>query len=195
MWTIADDGVRLHYLDEGKGLPVVLLHAFPLNADSFAAQVHSLSGKYRLIVPDHRGFGRSGMGQGISEMSRIARDALGILDAVDVRTAVVGGVSMGGYAAMALARENPGRVKALVLADTQAVADDEAGKQRREDTARLVLERGMDVLVASMLPRLVAPDAKPEVRAEVEKIIRSNSPAGAAAALRGMALRSDSQDI
>lgn len=195
MIAIADDGVRLHYSDVGMGLPVLLLHAFPLNGDSFAAQVSALSGKYRFIVPDHRGFGRSGAAQGVTEMSRLARDALAILDALDVRSAVVGGVSMGGYASMALAREDPGRVQALVLADTQALADDEAAKQRREETARLVLERGMDALVDSMLPRLLAPEAKPEVRTEVERMIRSNSPAGAAAALRGMALRPDSQEI
>lgn len=195
MIAIADDGTRLHYLDVGKGLPVLLLHAFPLNGDSFSPQVSALSGKYRFIVPDHRGFGRSEAAQGVSEMSRLARDGLAILDALDVRSAVVGGVSMGGYVSMALAREDPGRVKALVLADTQAVADDAAAKQRREETARLVLERGMDALVESMLPKLLAPEAKPEVKAEVERMIRSNSPGGAAAALRGMALRPDSQDI
>lgn len=195
MIATADDGVRLHYLDVGTGLPVLLLHAFPLSGDSFAPQVKALSARYRFIVPDHRGFGRSGSGQGIVEMSRLARDALSILDAVGLRTAVVGGVSLGGYASMALLREDPSRVKALVLADTQAVADDETGKQRREELARLVLERGMDALVASMLPRLLVPEVKPEVRAEVERIIRSNSPPGAAAVLRGMALRPDSQDM
>jgi pimeloyl-ACP methyl ester carboxylesterase len=110
-------------------------------------------------------------------------------------TAVVGGVSMGGYAAMALLRENPGRVRALVLIDTQATADDQAGKQRREETAQAVLKDGMQVLVDGMLPKLLAPSAEAKVKAAVEAMIRSNSPKGAAAALRGMALRPDSQDI
>lgn len=195
MEHLTDDGVRLQFLDEGKGLPVLLLHGFPLNATSFAAQVRGLSGQYRFIVPDHRGFGGSERKEGPTEMSLIARDALSLLEALKVRSAVVGGVSMGGYAAMALLRENPGKVRALVLADTQVVADDEAGKQRREETARLVLERGMGFLVDSILPKLLGPAPRPELRGEVERIIRSNKPAGAAAALRGMALRLDSQDM
>ena len=195
MLFITDDGVRLYYLDQGQGRPVLLLHAFPLNADSFRPQIAALAGRYRFIVPDHRGFGRSGMGSGPTEMSRVARDALGILDLLKIPSAVVGGVSLGGYAAMALLREDAGRVRALVLADTQVGADDEAGKQRREETARAVMVKGIELLVETMLPRLLAPGAAPEVRAEVAAMIRSNKPEGAAAAQRGMALRTDSRDV
>jgi pimeloyl-ACP methyl ester carboxylesterase len=195
MVFITDDGVRLYYLDEGQGPAVLLLHAFPLNADSFRPQIAALSGRYRFIVPDHRGFGRSALGAGPTEMSRLARDALGILDLLKIPRAIIGGVSMGAYATMALLRQDAGRAQALVLADTQAGADDEAGKLRREETARAVMEKGIDVLVESMMPRIVAPEAVPTVRAEVAAMIRSNKPEGAAAALRGMALRTDSKDV
>lgn len=195
MLFITDDGVRLHYLDEGQGLPVLLLHAFPLNADSFRPQIAALSTRYRFIVPDHRGFGRSALGAGPTEMARLAQDALGILDVLEIPRAVIGGVSMGGYTTMALLRQDAGRAQALVLADTQVGADDEAAKLRREDTARAVLEKGIDVLVDSMLPKLLAPGAEPKVRAEVAAMIKANRPQGAAAALRGMALRTDSRDV
>src|SRR6266849_4969545 len=168
------DGVALHYLDEGKGLPVLLLHAFPLNSMGFRPQVQLLSSKYRLIVPDQRGFGKSSLGAGPTEMSTLARDALALLDHLKISSAVVGGVSMGGYASMALLRLDPARAKALVLVDTRATADDAAAKKRREETAQSVLKKGMGVLVESMLPKLLSP---------------------AAAALLGMALRQDSQDI
>ena len=55
-----DDGVSLHYLDEGQGAPVLLLHAFPLSAESFRPQIDALSSRYRLLVPDHRGFASNG---------------------------------------------------------------------------------------------------------------------------------------
>lgn len=201
--TVLVEGVPIAFHDVGQGPPVLLLHGFPLTSESFRPQMEALAARYRIIAPDHRGFGHSGGGGGASsgsgaaplEMSRIARDALAVLDALGVRRAVVGGVSMGGYAAMALLREDAGRVAGLVLMDTQAGADDEAGKARREDTARAVLEKGVGVLVESMLPRLVAEDAAPSAKAEVERLIRSNRPEGCAAALRGMALRTDSMDV
>ena len=187
--------MRLHYLDEGQGLPVLLLHAFPLNADSFRPQLAALSGRFRFIVPDHRGFARSQLGSGPTEMDRLARDALGILDSLKIQQAVIGGVSMGGYATMALLRRDPARARALLLVDTQARADDEQAKLRRGQTAREVLEKGVEVLVDSLLPKLLAPNAPLATRNAVSTLIRSNRPEGVAAALHGMAMRQDSNDI
>lgn len=197
MGTVSVDGVPLYFRDVGRGLPVLLLHGFPLTGDSFAPQLEDpqLTSRYRLIVPDHRGFGQSALGVGPTTMARIADDALAILDHLRVREAVVGGVSMGGYAAMALLRADASRVKALALIDTQATSDDEAGRQRREDTARAVLEKGMAVLVETMLPKLLAPGAAPELRAQVVGLIEATRREAAAAALRGMALRPDSREV
>ncbi|QRK05776.1 alpha/beta fold hydrolase [Archangium violaceum] len=195
MPTLTLDGVPLHYRDEGRGLPVLLFHAFPLNGDAYAKQVKALSERYRFIIPDIRGLGRSGVGEGPTEMSRIAQDALALLDALKVESAVVGGVSMGGYASMALLREDAGRVRGLVLVDTQATADDEAGRARREASAQEALREGPEASVRALLPKLVATGADSEVGREVAALIRTASPAGLAAAQRGMALRPDSKDI
>ncbi|WNG46716.1 alpha/beta fold hydrolase [Archangium minus] len=195
MPTITIEGVPLHYRDEGRGLPVLLFHAFPLNGDAYAKQVKALSGRYRFIIPDVRGFGQSGMGEGPTEMSRIAQDALALLDALKVESAVVGGVSMGGYASMALLREDAGRVRGLVLVDTQATADDEAGRARRETSAQEALREGPEASVRALLPKLVAEGPDSEVGREVAALIRTATPGGIAAAQRGMALRPDSKDI
>lgn len=195
MLTVSEDGIPLHYRDVGQGPPVLLLHAFPLSGDAFDAQVKALSGRYRFILPDHRGFGQSKLGDGPTEMSRIARDALALLDALKLDRVVVGGVSMGGYAAMALLREDAGRVAGLVLVDTQASADDAAGKERREASAKEALEKGVEPLVQTLLPRLVAAGPDSPVGREVAALMRTASREGIAAAQRGMALRPDSKDI
>ncbi|XXF80900.1 alpha/beta fold hydrolase [Myxococcaceae bacterium GXIMD 01537] len=195
MPSLTVDGVALHYRDVGQGLPVLLLHAFPLNGAAFDRQVEALSGRYRFILPDHRGFGRTPPGDGPLEMARIARDGLALLDALGVESAVVGGVSMGGYAAMALLREDAGRVRGLVLVDTQCTADDEAGRARRETSAREALEQGLDPVVRTLLPKLVAAGPDSPVGREVEALMRQASPQGVAAAQRGMALRPDSKDM
>jgi pimeloyl-ACP methyl ester carboxylesterase len=195
MLTVTIDGIPLHYRDVGQGLPVLLLHAFPLHGSSFDKQVHALSGRYRFILPDTRGFGQSKLGEGPTEMARIARDALALLDALKIDSAVVGGVSMGGYAAMALLREDAGRVRGLVLVDTQATADDEAGRARREASAQEALHKGVEPLVQALLPRLVAAGPDSSVGREVAAMIRAAEPQAVAAAQRGMALRPDSKDI
>lgn len=195
MPTASVNGLALNYEDRGSGLPVLLLHGFPLSSGSFRPQLEVLSARHRIVAPDHRGFGRTPASSGPLTMEGIARDALGLLDFLKIDRAVVGGVSMGGYAAMALLREDAGRVAGLLLIDTQPGADDEATRAGREETAKAVEARGMDVLLERMMPRLLAPDARPEVRAEVTRLIREGSPAGAAAAARGMGLRADSKDV
>ncbi|RJS16379.1 alpha/beta hydrolase [Corallococcus sp. H22C18031201] len=190
-----EDGHSLHYRDVGQGPAVLLLHAFPLTGASFDEQVAALSSRYRFILPDHRGFGQTPPGEGPTEMSRIARDALALLDALQVDSAVVGGVSMGGYAAMALLREDAGRVRGLVLVDTQATADDDAGRARREVTAREALEHGPEAVVTGLLPKLVAEGPDSPVGRRVAAQIREASPLGLAAAQRGMGMRPDSKDM
>jgi len=193
--TVTVDGIPLHYLDVGQGLPVLLLHAFPLNGSAFDKQVRALSGRYRFIVPDIRGFGQSRRGSGPTEMSRVAQDALALLDALKIDSAVVGGVSMGGYVAMALLREDAGRVRGLVLVDTQATADDEAGRARREASAQEALEKGVEPLAQTLLPKLVHAGPDSPVGREVSAMMRAAGPDAVAAAQRGMALRPDSKDI
>lgn len=197
MPNVSIAGAPLHYEDLGEGLPLLLLHGYPLSSASFRPQLDALSRRFRVIAPDHRGFGESPPLRGGAplEMAQIARDALALLDHLKLEHAVVGGVSMGGYAAMALVREDAGRVAGLMLIDTQPSADDDAGRAGREDTARAILERGTEVLVERMMPKLLAPEASAETRAEVERMIRAASPEGAAAASRGMALRLDSKDV
>src|SRR5713101_5039710 len=168
-----DDGVSLHCQDEGQGPPVLLLHAFPLNAESFRPQLDALSKRYRLLMPDHRGFGRSGLapGQEMTEMSQLARDALALLDHLMIPATVIGGLSMGGYAAMALLRHDPSRVRGLLLADTRAIEDNDAGKKRREELARATLERGSQVLLDTFLPQLLSANAAPALRQQVGQMI------------------------
>lgn len=189
------EGRALHYRDVGEGRPLLLLHGFPLTGASFWPQLDAPPKGVRLIVPDHRGFGPSAPGPGPTTMEAIAADALALLDALKIDRAAVGGVSMGGYAAMSLLRADPARVTALVLIDTQCTADDEAGKARREATAKDLEAHGMAPLAAGMLPKLLSLSAGDGLRRRVEAMIRSVDPVGAAAASRGMALRGDSKDI
>lgn len=187
------DGRAYHYRDVGDGAPLLLLHGFPLTGASFWPQLDAPPAGVRLIVPDHRGFGQSAFGP--LSMDAIAGDALKLLDLLKVQQASVGGVSMGGYAAMALLRLDPARVTRLVLIDTQCTADDDAGKARRLAVAAETEAKGMEPLVAAMMPKLIAPRAPDEVRRRVEAMMRSVDPKTAAAASRAMGERADSREL
>jgi len=195
MPTVTISGRALHYEERGSGTPLLLLHGFPFSAESYWPQLDAPPKGVRLIVPDHRGFGQSAPVPGVSTMEALADDALALLDALAIPQAVVGGVSMGGYVAIALTRRDPGRVKALLLIDTQASADDEAGKARREQVAKDVEANGVGPLAESMLPKLLSPNTAPEVKARVDAMMRRQSPQAVAAASRGMATRTDGKDI
>ncbi len=189
------EGRALHYRDVGEGQPLLLLHGFPLTGASFWPQLDAPPKGMRLLVPDHRGFGQSAAGPGVTTMEAIAADALALLDALKLDRAAVGGVSMGGYAAMALVRLAPARVSSLVLIDTQGTADDDAGKARREATAKDIEANGMAPQAVAMLPKLLSPHASDDTRRRVEAMIRSVDPTGAAAASRGIAQRFDAREL
>jgi pimeloyl-ACP methyl ester carboxylesterase len=111
---------------------------------------------------------------------------------------VLGGLSMGGYAAFACLRRAPERVRGLILADTRATADTEAGRAAREATARYVEEHGAAALVKRDVDKLfghVTQREHPEIINRARIMASENSPAGVAAASRGMALRDDATTL
>lgn len=195
MPSISIEGRRYAYEDRGTGVPLVLLHGFPFSSASYAPQLERPPQGVRVIAPDHRGFGASELGGGPSTMEAFAEDALTLLDRLGISDAFVGGVSMGGYVAMALTRLDPGRVRGLLLVDTQSLADDAAGQERREVTARDVETRGVGPLAEGMLTRLFGPQASPALRQQIDALMREQNPAAVAAASRGMASRTDAKDI
>src|SRR4051812_42353714 len=101
---------ELAYIDRGEGLPVLLVHGFPLDHTMWDAQIDGLCEDFRVIVPDLRGFGQSPLGDyesnvGIS-MEQYADDLAELLDALGIREPVVlVGFSMGGYIAWQFVRK------------------------------------------------------------------------------------------
>ncbi|MFO0597548.1 MAG: alpha/beta fold hydrolase [Myxococcaceae bacterium] len=193
--SISLGGRACSYFDVGQGEPLLLLHGFPFTAESWWPLLESPPAGVRVIAPTHRGFGESALGDGPATMERLAEDALALLDALGVSTAFVGGLSMGGYVAIALARLDPGRVRGLLLVDTQSLADDAAGQQRREATAVDVEKNGVDGVAAGLMGKLFGPNAAPAVKQRIEAMMRAQPRAAVAAASRGMAARTDGKDI
>jgi len=187
-------GIELAYEASGAGLPVVLLHGFPFNRTLWREQVATLKERYRIITPDLRGHGETTATREPATMEEMAGDVAALLDELGIARVVLGGLSMGGYVALAFTRLFPERVRALILADTRPQADTDEARLTREETAARVLEEGMHIIADDMLPKLLAPSTqgeRPEIVARVREMILRTVPLGAASALRGMAVRRD----
>jgi 3-oxoadipate enol-lactonase len=191
-------GIELAYDDAGEGEAVVLLHGFPFSRALWRGQTQTLSAEWRVVAPDLRGHGETAGTQGPATMEEMARDVAALLDELEIERAVVAGLSMGGYVALEFFRLFRERVRALVLADTRATADTEEARRDREEMARRALTEGIQVVADAMLPKLLAPatfERETERVAFVREMIMGTRPEGAAAALRGMAVRRDQTEL
>ena len=191
---------RLAVQTVGSGLPLVLLHAFPLDHGMWLRQ-EPLGESLRLIVPDLRGFGGStgSVPRGIADL---ADDVAALLDGLHLeRPAVICGVSMGGYVAQHVAARHPDRVAALVLVDTKLEADTPEARAARVDLAGKVGRLGQSILADAMIPRLLAvprSDADPAVvarhaenRALLQALVERQPVATIQAALAALGDRPD----
>jgi pimeloyl-ACP methyl ester carboxylesterase len=183
----------LHYRESGAGNDVVVLvHAFPLHSEMWEPQLSALAGRFRVIAPDQRGLGQSSPAPAAMTMDLVAGDIVALLRQLGIRRACFAGLSMGGYVSLALWRRAPELFRALALCDTKATPDTVEAKEGRETFARNALEKGIGWVADDFAPKLLRPHADPAVDRRVRDIIATNSPAGVAAAQRGMAARPDS---
>jgi pimeloyl-ACP methyl ester carboxylesterase len=181
----------------GSGVPVVLLHAFPLSSAMWLGQREGLASVCRVITPDLRGFGGSLLGDDEPSIDLMADDVARLLDDEGIDRAVVGGQSMGGYVTMALCRRHPDRLLGVILADTKAAADPEPARADRERVARTVLDKGTEILVEESLPTMVGATTRQRrgmVLGRVRGLIQAAPPPAVAWAQRAMAARPDSFD-
>src|SRR5271163_726550 len=122
---------NLFYHEAGHGVPVVLLHGFPLNHQIWKHQVHDLASVCRVITPDFRGFGHSHDAQPFTIQS-LAEETYLLLSQLHALPCVIGGLSMGGYVALAYERLYAATLRGLMLIDTRAANDTpERSEERR----------------------------------------------------------------
>src|ERR1700722_4711794 len=197
MDRIRSGDAEIAYESIGAGAPVVLLHPFPVNHEFWKPAVQALVPRYRLILPDLRGHGDSGAGEGPATMDKHALDLGHLLDKENIGRAPFIGVSIGGYALFEFWRRFRGRVAGLVLCNTKAPADSAEARAGRLQAASDVLERGTEPFFESMIPRLLAKttrEARPDLVDGALRMMRKMSPDDVAQVQRGMAVRPDSMD-
>ena len=195
MNQIRSGDAEIAYEVLGSGPPIVLLHPFPAHRDLWKPAAQALLTCYRVILPDLRGHGDSGVGEGPATMEKHALDLARVLDAEEVGRALFVGVSIGGYVLFEFWRRFRGRVAGLVLCNTKAQADTAESRAARLQAAADVLERGTEPFFESMVPKLLGKttlSTRPDLVESALRMMRKMSPQCVAAVQRGMAERPDS---
>lgn len=186
----------ISYDDAGSGPPVVLLHAFPLSRSMWTPQMQALRTTHRLLAPDLRGFGGSKAFDDPPSLDQVADDVAGLLDELSIKDRIVlGGLSMGGYAAFAFVRRHANRLRGLILADTRAEADDAEGRANRDRLIAFAAQNTARAVLDQMMAKLIAPETMtrhPEVVESIRGIASSQTPAAIVGALKAMRARPDS---
>jgi pimeloyl-ACP methyl ester carboxylesterase len=196
---ISFTGRTIAYDDRGQGIPIVLIHGFPLDRTIWQGQLSGLADHARVIALDLPGFGESPMVEGTIEMTTYADIIREFLDALGINEpAIIAGHSMGGYIALAYLASYPDHVDALVLTNTKATADTLEGKAGRDKNINLAKDKGAAAIAEGMLPKVIAPQlaaAKPDLVEKVKTIMLGATVPGIVTALGAMRDRPDSMPI
>lgn len=185
MSTVPAGGPTLAYDDAGSGRAVLFVHGWPLDRTIWLGQLGGLATHVRCIVPDLRGFGGSVEGAGDDvTIDQHADSLVELLDTLAIPRAVVCGLSMGGYIALALLARHPGRVDGLILADTRANADSPEQRATRERLIAFVQAQGVPALADQQLEKMVGSTTR-ATRPELCEMLRGMMAAAPARSVAG----------
>ncbi|MCS6908137.1 MAG: alpha/beta fold hydrolase [Anaerolineales bacterium] len=191
------ESFKMAYEEVGSGIPLLLIHGYPLNRHMWQPQLDELGKDARVIAPDLRGHGDSTPTEGIYTMDLLAEDCAKLLDHLRIREKIVlCGLSMGGYISFAFARNYPERLAGLILTATRAAPDTEEHKLNRQRSLALAKEQGLEPIIEAMLPRVLSPTTlqnRPDLVQTVRKIMQRTSLQAILGDLQGMMERADSR--
>jgi 3-oxoadipate enol-lactonase len=185
--------LTLEYEEFGDGPAVVFLHAFPHNQCMWQPQWEALSPQFRIVAPNLYAFGADGSTFSVEQM---ADDVVALLDYLQIEEPVVlAGLSMGGYAAMALVRRYPQRVRALILADTRGEADSEEAQANRNKLIARAREEGAGAVWEAVKDKMFSPASqnKADVLEFADAIAAQQSTSQVVGALQALRDRPDAR--
>lgn len=198
MPSATTNDASIHYLDKGKGANIlVLLHGFPLSGEMWSPQVDAFAGDWRVIVPDFRGFGKSGE-TGPFSIEQLADDVHALIQQLKLEKIVLAGLSMGGYVSLAYIKKYPQTLRGLILLDTKAQPDTADGKTTRDRMIAIAHQKGAKAIADLMLPKLVPEEViqhRPQITRALRQMMETTPPATIAHALAAMRDRPDTTEV
>jgi 3-oxoadipate enol-lactonase len=192
------NGVDICYTDsENNIIPLIFIHGFPFDKSMWNPQVDFFKSSFRVITYDIRGVGKSA-NSGMAGMTIYADDLAAIIEELDLKKAVVCGLSMGGYILLNAVNRFPEKFEALILADTQCVADTPEGIEKRKNTIRQIEENGLDDFAKSFVGNVFSKESlinKIEAVENIQNVILSATPGTVTGTLNALAQRSETCSV
>jgi|CXWL01.1.fsa_nt_gi pimeloyl-ACP methyl ester carboxylesterase len=189
------NGHLLEYVEVGQGgIPVLLIHGYPLDQSMWKPQMEELTGAW-CIAPDLRGFGGSCDSPSPTTLTEHADDLAALLDALGITRAVVAGLSMGGYIAFEFVRRHRERLLGLILLDTSPRPDDEAARAARNTTIERVASEGVGPIALALGAKLFADGVTRKLRDTAISQMSLTPRETIIAAVTAMRDRADSRDL
>ncbi len=142
--TIPINDFHLSYNDVGEAIiPIIFLHGYPFDKTMWEGQLDFLESSHRLISCDIRGFGKSKDEESTLSIDLFTDDLIQFMDKLNIGKAIICGLSMGGFIALNAVKRFPERFEALILCDTQCIADTAEVKEKRYKTIERIEEEGV----------------------------------------------------
>jgi 3-oxoadipate enol-lactonase len=188
--------ITISYNDQGPDdAPVIIfIHGFPFNKTMWRQQVEALKGSYRTIAYDVRGHGNSETGNEKFSIDLFASDLIGLMDELNLDTAILCGLSMGGYIALNAVEKYPERFEAIILSNTQCTADTPEGIEKRMKTIQSIKETGVEKYAEESIKNLFLPvsfSVKQKAVAAVKQMIINTSQQSLCSTLQALADRKE----
>lgn len=178
--TVPVNNFTLSYDDVGEGeIPIIFLHGYPFSKNMWQAQIEFLKPDYRLIACDIRGFGKSTDEKSALSVDLFGDDLVLFMDRLHIDKAIICGLSMGGFIALNAIEQFPARFKALILCDTQCIADTTEVKEKRHSIIKEIEVKGPAEFSEGFLKSVFHKDSltnKPEVVEQLRSVVFANTP-------------------
>jgi len=177
--SISVNDFDLSYDDVGEGtIPVIFLHGFPFDKTMWELQLEFLKFTYRLIACDIRGFGKSTDEYTPLSIDLFTDDLIKFMEKLQIEKAIVCGLSMGGYIALNAVKRFPCKFEALVLSDTQCIAETAGGKEKRYKVIEDIRENDAAKFNEGFIKSVFHPDSlvnKKEIVDQLGEVVFANS--------------------
>lgn len=169
---VETNGIRMHYVEQGEGFPVLLLHGFPELWYSWRHQIPALaSAGFHAIAPDLRGYGQTDKPEGIEsyDIHHLVGDLVGLLDVLGFKRAVIVGHDWGGIIVWQMALMHPERIERVISLNTPF---QRRGQVRPTDTFGQISDGRFNYILYFQQPGQAEADIEPNIEAWLEATMR-----------------------